>query len=291
MALCELGRFAEAGERANRQLEAAPVDSGATRLDALANLGVVYARQGDLERSTALLLKARELATELGDAMRLTIVTGDLAGNAFGGGRISEAAELLGQASNLAERLGSKRWVAFAMTNSAGVREMGGDFSGAERAAIAGARASVDIGDVALALTSLRVPIDVAEVEGSYSDAARWWQHHARLEERIGRTSDSVASWFNHASVLAVLGDRAAARRVYERTEVVAARLDSEDFGDELERATASIAGHYSLPVTAEREVELPALDASLPEATTEAVDQLFEQIDQMLTERESLAD
>ena len=56
MALCDLGRFGEA--RARTEAALATEDRG-LRLDALANLGVVEARDGDLERAAAALEEAR----------------------------------------------------------------------------------------------------------------------------------------------------------------------------------------------------------------------------------------
>ena len=48
MALCDLGRFEEARDRATKQLAAAGPDEPRLRLDALANLGAVVLREGDL---------------------------------------------------------------------------------------------------------------------------------------------------------------------------------------------------------------------------------------------------
>ncbi|MFZ0323671.1 MAG: hypothetical protein WAN48_06020, partial [Actinomycetes bacterium] len=220
---------------------------------------------------------------------RLAIVTGDLAGAMFLLGRTAEAARLLGEAAALAERLGSRRLVAMALGNDAAVRLSGGDRPAAGRAAIAGAWASLEIGDLALAMTFLQIPVDIAEAEGRLAVAVRWWREHALLEERLGRPPDSVVSWFRHASALAALGDLVAAQAAIDRTEPAASELDDETVKVEHDRARAAVTGRYTPPMGAdESPIELPPLDASLPEVTAADVDDLFARIDAVLTEREA---
>ena len=134
MALCDLGRFGEARARTEAALA---TDDPAVRLDALANLGVVEARDADLERAAAALEEARPLAAELGHTLRLAIVTGDLAGVRYESKRVAEATLLLEEAAALAERLGTQRLVAMALGNVTQLRLAGGDLDGAARAAVA----------------------------------------------------------------------------------------------------------------------------------------------------------
>jgi tetratricopeptide (TPR) repeat protein len=267
MALCDLGRFGDARDRAEALLVA---DDPWVRLDALANLGVVEARDGRLDRAAEALEAARPLAADLGDTLRLAHVTGDLAGARFMAGRVGEAAALLDEAAELAERLGARRLVAMVLGNVAHVRVAGGDFHGAVRAAVASADARLGIGDVGLALDILQTPIDVAEIRGERELAARWWREHALLEERLGRPHDCAISWFRHAAVSGEAASMASA-------EAAAEGLDTGDLTLHRARAEAALAGDYTLPPEAETAaVELPPLDANLPAATPEIVDELF---------------
>ncbi len=289
MALCELGRFAEAAERAHRQLESSGTD-GPTRLDALANLGVIDARRGDFAGSAARLEQASVLATELGDAMRLATVTGDLAGTRYASDRTAEAAELLGRAADIAERLGSRRMVAFTLGNAAALRLEVGDHEGARRAAVASVRASLQLGDTAAALNALQVPVAVTEADGALETAAAWWCAHAELEERLGRPNDCLVSRFRYATALAGLGRVVTAADVVARTEAAGA-LDDEDVRNEQDRAHAAVRGHYTPPVDTDAvPVDLPTLDESLPQVTAADIDELFGAIGQLLTERGATA-
>ena len=77
MALSTSAGSATRGERAEALLAA---DDPWVRVDALANLGVVEVRDGRLDRAAEALEAARSSAADLGDALRLAHVTGDLAG-------------------------------------------------------------------------------------------------------------------------------------------------------------------------------------------------------------------
>jgi tetratricopeptide (TPR) repeat protein len=290
MALCEVARFGEAADRAIRQLAAAG-DDRPTRLDALANLAVIDARQGQFAESAARLEEARALAAELGDAMRLATVTGDLAGTRYAMDRTREAAELLAEAAAIAERLGSRRMVAMTLGNAAAIRLEAADHEGARQAAAASAAASLQIGDAALALNALQVPVLVAEIQGALAEAGAWWRRHALLEEQLGRPSYGAMSWFRHASALAGLGLVPDARTVLDRTEVSAALLDDEDVRFERDRARAAVDGRYTSPVDADQpRLDLPPLDASLPRVAPADVEGLFDDVERLLTERGSLS-
>jgi hypothetical protein len=154
--------------------------------------------------------------------------------------------------------------------NVAHLRMAGGDFDGAARAGVASAEAALGIGDVGIALDFLQGPIDVAEIRGERELAGRWWREHALLEERLGRPHDAAISWFRHAAVSGQASSLAAA-------EAAAEGLDTEDLTHHRARAEAALAGHYTLPPEAETTaLELPPLDANLPAATPEIVDELF---------------
>ena len=267
MALCDLGRFGEARARTEAALA---TDDPGLRLDALANLGVVEARDGNLERAAAALEEARDLAAELGHTLRLAIVTGDLAGVRYESKRFAESTLLLEEAAALAERLGTQRLVAMALGNVTQLRLAGGDLDGAERAAVASVEASLARGDVGIALDTIQAPINVAEIRGDRELAGRWWREDALLEERLGRPHDCAISWFRHA---AVTGDRAS----LAAAEAAAEGLDTVDLTLHRERAEAAVAGRYTLPPEAETAtLDLPPLDANLPAATPEIVDALF---------------
>ena len=290
MALCELGRYEDARSLSLRQLATAGSHDKPMRLDALANLGVVEFREGDIPRAAEILDEARTLAAELGDVLRLANVTGDLAGARFVTGQTAEAVALLSEAAALAERLGARRLVAMALGNAALVRFAAGDRHGAERAAVASANALLGLDDIGLALNSLQVPIDVAEVDGFGERAANWWRKHALLEERLGRPDVSVVSWFRHAALVASLGDVVAATQAIDRAEAAAEGLDTEDVGFHRGRAHDAMDGRYTLPPEAvEAPIDLPPLDADLPEVTPAVVDGLFGRVDALLTARESV--
>ena len=270
MALCDLGRFGEARARTEAALA---TDDPGRRLDALANLGVVEARDGDLERAAAALEEARALAAELGHTLRLAIVTSDLAGVRYESKRFAESTVLLEEAAALAERLGTRRQVAMALGNVAHLRRAGGDLDGAARAAVASIEASLAIGDVGIALDVIQTPIDVAEIRGDRQLAGRWWREHALLEERLGRPHDCAISWFRYA---AVTGDRTS----LAAAEAAAEGLDTEELTLHRARAEAAVAGRYGLPPEAETAtLDLPPIDADLPAATPEIVDALFARV------------
>ena len=283
MALCELGRFEDARQRAEVQLAAAQGDPQ-MRLDALANLGVVEFREGDMIRASHVLEEAQEIAAELGDVLRLAHVTGDLAGARFQTGRLAEAVSLLDDAAALAERLGARRLVTMVLGNVTHLRLAGGDLDGAARAAVASADAALAIGDVAIALDRLQVPAVVAELDADFGRAAHWWRDHASLEERLGRPHDAAVSWLRCATTLAAGGHLGEARLAVERAAVVAGGAEIPEIADYRIRAEEAIAGRYQPPPEAETAaIELPLLDADLPVVTPEVVDELFARIGRRL--------
>jgi class 3 adenylate cyclase/tetratricopeptide (TPR) repeat protein len=283
MALCELGRFDDARERAEAQL-AREEGGRQMRLDALANLGVVEFRQGDMSRASQVLEEAREIAAEVGDVLRLAHVTGDLAGTRFQTGRMAEALSLLDEAAALAERLGARRLVAMVLGNVTHLRLAGGDLDGAVRAAVASAEAALAFGDVAIALDRLQIPPVVAELEGNFGGAARWWRLHATLEERLGRPQDAAVSWLRCATTAAAEGGTEQARQAIARAESAAGDAETPETAEHLSRARDAVAGRYRPPPEAETAaIDLPPLDANLPPVTPEVVDELFETIGRRL--------
>ena len=281
MALCDLGRFDEARARASAQLRAVGDADLRGRLDALANLGVVAFREGDLVEASAELEEARDIALELGDLLRLAHVTGDLAGARFVNGRLADAAALLDEATALAHQLGARRLVAMTLGNLAQVRLAGGDREGAVRAAVAGADGALGIGDTAIALDFLQVPAVVAELDGDYTQAATWWRRHAQLEERLGRTHDAAISWLRQATLLVVEGDDAGGLAAISHADEVAAGLTTDDLELHRSRALAARAGSYDPPpegITAS--IALPPLDVALPLPTAAVVDALFDRVE-----------
>jgi hypothetical protein len=157
-----------------------------------------------------------------------------------------------------------------ALGNVTHLRRAGGDLDGAARAAVASVDASLGIGDVGIALDVIQTPIDVAEIRGDRRLAGRWWREHALLEERLGRPHDAAISWFRHAAVSGEAASMASA-------EAAAEGLDTDDLTLHRARAEAALAGGYTLPPEAETTaLDLPPLDANLPAATPEIVDELF---------------
>ena len=280
MALCDLGRFGEARTRASAQLAAAG-DDATLRLDALANLGVVAVREGNLDEASTVLEEAHRIAAAQGDLIRLAHVTGDLAGARFMTGRLAEAVALLDDATALAHRLGARRLVTMTLGNATQVRLAGGDLEGASRVAVASTESALRIGDVAIALDCLQVPAVVAELQGEGARAAGWWNRHARSEERLGRPHDAAISWLRFAALAAAGGDTAAGRSAIDHADAVAGRLATDDLTLHRERAADACAGRYAPPPEAvTTTLPLPPLDASLPEATPARVDELFDRVD-----------
>jgi class 3 adenylate cyclase/Flp pilus assembly protein TadD len=282
LALSELGRFEEARERASRQLAAAGPDEPRLRLDALANLGSVVLHQGDLETAADVLEQARRLAEDLGDVMRLAHVTGDLAGARFRAGRLSEAARLLDEATGLAHRLGARRTVAMTLGNLSEIRLAAGDRNGAGRAALAGAESALAIGDVAMALDCAQVPAVIAELDGETGRAAQWWRRLAGLEQRLGRPVDAATCWLRQAALLAAADDVPAARRGIEMATLAADGATTTDLELLRQRALDACAGNYRPPPEADTTpIDLPPLDTALPTVTPDAVDDLYDRIEQ----------
>jgi class 3 adenylate cyclase/tetratricopeptide (TPR) repeat protein len=284
MALCDLGRFDQARARAAAQLRTAGDADPRGRLDALANLGVVAFREGDLVEASAVLEEARDIALELGDLLRLAHVIGDLAGARFANGRLADSAALLDEATALAHQLGARRLVAMTLGNLTQVRLAGGDRQGAVRTAVATADSALGIGDTAIALDCLQVPAVVAELDGNHTEAAAWWRRHAQLEERLGRTHDAAISWLRHATLLAVGGDDAGRLATISHADEVAADLTTDDLELHHARALAARSGSYTPPpegVTAP--IALPPLDAALPLVSPSVVDALFDRVEHRL--------
>jgi tetratricopeptide (TPR) repeat protein len=281
MALCDLGRFDEARDRASKQLAAARPDEPQARLDALANLGAVVLREGDLELAAEVLEQARDLAQSLGDVMRLAHVTGDLAGTRFMAGQYAEAASLLDEATGLAHRLGARRVVAMTLGNLSHIRLAGGDRDGAERAALASAEAALTFGDIAIALDFAQLVVVVAELDGEREEAATWWRRHAGLEERLGRPVDAASCWLRHAALLAADDDLPGARRAIDRARRVADGASTNDLELLYGRAVDACSGNYTPPPEADtRPIDLPPLDAALPAVTPAGVDTLYDRIE-----------
>jgi class 3 adenylate cyclase/tetratricopeptide (TPR) repeat protein len=283
MALCELGRFDEARERTIVQLRAAGNDDRRLRLDALANLGAIAARTGALEEAAQALEEARVLASELGDVLRLAIITGDLAGANFISGRVADAAALLADATALAHGLGARRVVAMMLGNLTQVRLAGGDRNGANRAAAATARTALAIGDVGMALDVLQVPAVTSELDGERDRAAGLWRRHAVLEEALGRRHDAALSWFRVAALLGAV-DPPAARAAMRRADEDAGATRTDDLELQRGRADAALRGRPEPPPeAATTPVDLPVLDAALAPVTQETFDELFAEVEQRI--------
>jgi tetratricopeptide (TPR) repeat protein len=277
MALCDLGQFDKAQERATEQLRAAGHDDRQLRLDALANLGVVAVRKGDLPAAAAAIEEARKLAAELGDLVRLAHVTGDLAGVRFTAGRVAEAAVLLAEATALAHSLGARRLVAMTLGNLTHVRLAGGDRDGAVRTAAASVRACLAIRDVGIALDCLQGLVIATELAGELDRAALLWRRHALLEETLGRRHDAAVSWLRAAALLAACDDTAEGRAAITRADSDASDLATAELDLHRQRALAALRGELTTPPEqATAHVNLPPLDAALPAVTPETVDQLF---------------
>jgi tetratricopeptide (TPR) repeat protein len=283
MALCELGRFDEARERTMAQLRAAGHDDRRLRLDALANLGTIAARTGALEEAAQALEEARLLASELGDGLRLAIVTGDLAGTNFIAGRVADAAALLAEATALAHGLGARRVVAMMLGNLTQVRLAGGDRSGANRAAAATARTALAIGDVGMALDVLQVPAVTSELDGERDRAAGLWRRHATLEEALGRRHDAALSWLRVAALVGAV-DATAARAAMRRADEDARDTHTDDLELHRERARTALRGRPAPPPEAETTpVDLPVLDAALAPVTPATFDELFADVERRI--------
>ena len=283
MALCELGRFDEARERTLAQLRSAGPDDRQLRLDALANLGTIAARTGDLEEAAQALEEARALASELGDVLRLAIVTGDLAGVTFTSGRVAESAALLADATALAHSLGARRMVAMMLGNLTQVRLAGGDRSGATRTAAATARTALAIGDVGMALDVLQVPAVASELDGEVDRAASLWRRHALLEEALGRRHDAALSWLRVAALLGADG-APDARAAMRRADADAGDTRTDDLELHRRRARAALRGQPAPPPeAATTPVDLPVLDAALAPVTQETVDELFSEVERRI--------
>jgi class 3 adenylate cyclase/tetratricopeptide (TPR) repeat protein len=281
MALCDLGRFDQARARASAQLRKAGDGDLRGRLDALANIGVVAYREGDLAEASAVLEEARDIALELGDLLRLAHVTGDLAGARFANGRLADAAALLDEATALAHELGARRLVAMTLGNATQVRLAGGDREGAVRAAVASADGALGIGDTGIALDCLQVPAVVAELDGDHGEAAAWWRRHAELEERLGRTHDAAISWLRLATLTAVSGEGDRGLAAISHAEDIAGGLTTDELELHRSRALAARSGSYTPPpegLTAS--IALPPLDAALPRVTAAVVDELFDRVE-----------
>ena len=277
MALCDLGRYDEARALATSHLEAATSDNRFARLDALANLGVVAVMQGQIDEAAVVLEEARALALELGDLMRLGHVTGDLAGVRFLSGRLADAATLLAESTDIAYRLGARRIVAMTLGNLADVRLAGGDRDGAARAAVAGARSALALGDLAMTLDCIQTPIVVAELRGDRRRAATGWKRLAELEALLGRPHDEAICWLRYAAL-------ECDARAIARADRAAGQLDTPDLRHHRQRAMdASTRGTPPLPEEAAASIVLPPLDARLPVADDAAVDDVLDQIERML--------
>jgi tetratricopeptide (TPR) repeat protein len=277
MALTDLGRFAEARGRAERQL-ASSTDPH-SRMDAAANLGAAAAQQGDFDAAAVALIDARRLAESLDDRMRLVHVIGDLAGVTFESGRAAESIALLDEATTLAHRLGARRTVAMMLGNTAFVRLAAGDTAGAARSAAAAVRAAASIDNISMATDFLEPAILGFEVEGDATHAVDWWQRHARLASAVGKPHDAAISWLRAAALLADAGDESDARACVRRAEELAGDEGVLDIADHFERVADALAGTRRPPLEVSgvsAAVDLPALDASMPEVDVEAVDLLL---------------
>lgn len=281
MALCDLGRFDEAERRARIGIDAA---DPATRLDSLANLGVALVRRGDLDGSKDALERAAALAEDIGDLMRLVHVIGDLAGVNFEGGDLGAAVALLGRAAGLAQRLGAHRAMTMALGNQAQVRLAAGDLEGAERSAAAAVRAALRLPDPGMALGLLETPLVVAEVRGAFREAERWWRRHSSSELQLGRPHESAISQLRLAALHAQGGATAEAEECLVAAQRLLTSIDSTlDAVEQLERAKAAIGGDYRPPIetgSIEIAIELPPLDASIPELTSREIDLLLDMVD-----------
>ena len=92
------------------------------------------------------------------------------------------------------------------------------------------------------------------------------------------------------ARALIGTGDVVAATQAIDRAEAAAEGLDTEDVGFHRGRAHDAMDGRYTLPPEAvEAPIDLPPLDADLPEVTPAVVDGLFGRVDALLTARESV--
>jgi tetratricopeptide (TPR) repeat protein len=283
MALCELGRFDEARERTIAQLRAAGHDDRPLRLDALANLGTIAARTGALDEAAQALEEARVLASELGDVLRLAIVTGDLAGANFMSGRVADSAALLADATALAHSLGARRMVAMMLGNLTQVRLAGGDRNGATRTAAATARTALAIGDVGMALDVLQVPAVASELDGELDRAASLWRRHALLEEALGRRHDAALSWLRLAALRGAVS-APAARAAIRRADEDAGDTRTDDLKLHRRRARAALRGQPAPPPeAATTPVDLPVLDAAFAPVTPETVDELFSAVERRI--------
>jgi tetratricopeptide (TPR) repeat protein len=283
VALCELGRFDEARERTIAQLRAAGHDDRRLRLDALANLGAIAARTGALDEAAEALEEARVLASELGDVLRLAIITGDLAGANFMSGRVADSAALLAEATALAHGLGARRMVAMMLGNLTQVRLAGGDRTGATRTAAATARTALAIGDVGMALDVLQVPAVASELDGELDRAASLWRRHALLEEALGRRHDAALSWLRVAALPGVVG-APSARAAMRRADQDAGDTRTDDLALHRRRARAALRGQSAPPPeAATTPVDLPVLDAALAPVTQDTVDELFSAVERRI--------
>ncbi|MDQ6696662.1 MAG: AAA family ATPase [Actinomycetota bacterium] len=285
MALCDLGRFDDAEQRARHRLESGDAH---TRLDALANLGVVLARRGEFVDAAAALEQASAAAEELGDLMRLIHATGDLAGVRFETGALRESVTLLERASALAQRLGAHRALTMALGNQAQVRLAVGDMGGAERAAAAASIAALQLPDAGLALLFAETPIVVAEAAGDIYRARDWWSRHAQLELALGRPHDAAISLLRHAALLGHIGQkREAADCIIDAERLLAGTDTTEDVSLHLERAMRASVGHLEPPPEVldivETQVHLPPLDTSVAAVTPEIIDELLDRIEHLV--------
>jgi len=286
MALCDLGRFAEAEDRARRRLDD---PDPRVQLDSLANLGVALVRRGDLAGAKDAMERSATLAEELGDLMRLVHATGDLAGVHFETGDLVTSIRLLERAAALAQRLGAHRALTMALGNQAQVRLASGDLIGAQRVATASVRAALMLPDPGLSLLFIETPVVVAEASGEVDNALRWWQRHAELEGRLGRRHEAAISMLRAAALLGRSGDRVEAQVVVDEARQILATIDpSEDATLHLDRALLAISSGYAPPPEVagddgippvEVSVVIADLDDSIPEVEAVDIDELFARV------------
>jgi tetratricopeptide (TPR) repeat protein len=202
LARCERGDTRGAAEAAREALARAVAFGDLTAVvTAQAALGAALLHAGRAEEARAHYEAARAGAVELGDVVRTIHVVSDLAGCCFETADYSQCVQLLGEARELADRIGYRRHLAFNLGNEAQLRAALADpYAGA--CAAAAAECSLEMGDLTATANAVHSWI-TADVDLVGDE--RLWRRLRRVDDRLGRRRAAAAD----AAEMAVAASRA----------------------------------------------------------------------------------